>query len=171
MLEFFRALHVIGAVVLVGELLFSGLWLGRALARGDKGLRPYVLATMAWTSKSYAFPAILVNLIAGLALIHFARTPLAHALWLWIALGLYAVVTGLWHGVLIPRRKKMAALFGEPEKGAKGGAGGSTGGAAGGAGASDAEFEAMAKGWLGVNAATVLLLFAILVLMVWRPLI
>jgi hypothetical protein len=36
--------------------------------------------------------------------------------------------------------------------------------------ASDAEFEAMAKAWLGVNAVTVLLLFAILVLMVWRPL-
>jgi uncharacterized membrane protein len=178
MTEFFRALHVIGGVVLIGELLFSGLWLGRALARGDKGLRPYVLATMAWTSKSYAFPAILVNLIAGLALIHFARTPFAHAIWLWIALGLYVVVTGLWHGVLIPRRKKMAAMFGEPEKGAKGGAAGAAAGgaaaggtAAGGAGASDAEFEAMAKRWLGVNAVTVLLLFAILVLMVWRPLI
>ncbi|HEY6572568.1 MAG TPA: DUF2269 family protein [Candidatus Eisenbacteria bacterium] len=168
MTEIFRALHVIGGVVLIGELLFSGLWLGRALARGDKGLRPYVLATMAWTSKSYAFPAILVNLIAGLALIHFARTPFAHAIWLWIALGLYVVVTGLWHGVLIPRRKKMAALFGEPEQGAKAGAAGAP---AGGAGASDAEFEAMAKGWLGVNAVTVLLLFAILVLMVWRPLI
>ncbi|HEU4335356.1 MAG TPA: DUF2269 family protein [Candidatus Eisenbacteria bacterium] len=168
MAELFRALHVIGGVVLVGELLFSGLWLGRALARGDTNLRPYALATMAWTSKSYALPAILVNLIAGLALIHFARTPLAHALWLWIALGLYVVVTGLWHGVLIPRRKKMAALFGEPEKGAKGGAAAAP---AGGAGASDAEFEAMARGWLGVNAVTVLLLFAILVLMVWRPLI
>ncbi|HSQ60137.1 MAG TPA: DUF2269 family protein [Acidobacteriota bacterium] len=171
MTEVFRALHVIGGVVLIGELLFSGLWLGRALVRGDKGLRAYVLATMAWTSKSYAFPAILVNLIAGLALIHFARTHVAHALWLWIALGLYVVVTGLWHGVLIPRRKKMAALFGEPEKGAKGGGAGAAGGAGGGGGASDAEFEAMAKGWLRVNAATVLLLFAILVLMVWRPLI
>jgi|AP12_2_1047962.scaffolds.fasta_scaffold98752_2 uncharacterized membrane protein len=159
MTDFFRILHVLGGVVLIGELLFSGLWLARALARGDAGLRGYVLATMAWTSKSWALPAILINLVAGLALLHFRHTPLAHALWLWIAVVLYVVVTGLWHGVLIPRRKKMAARFGEPEKGAAAAAGGGDA----------AEFEAMAKGWLGVNAVTVALLFVILALMVWRP--
>ncbi|MEK7347303.1 MAG: DUF2269 family protein [Candidatus Eisenbacteria bacterium] len=159
MTEVMRILHVFGAVVLIGDLLFAGFWLSRAVQRGDTGLRAYVLATMAWTSKSYALPAILVNLIAGLALIHFKETPMATALWLWIALVLYVVVTGLWHGVLIPRRKKMAALFGEPEKGAKAVV------AAGAAG----DFDSMARAWLGVNGVTVLILFVILALMVWRP--
>ena len=159
MTEAMRILHVFGAVVLIGDLLFAGFWLSRAVKRGDTGLRAYVLATMAWTSKSYALPAILVNLIAGLALIHFKETPMATALWLWIALVLYVVVTGLWHGVLIPRRKKMAALFGEPEKGAK----------AGTAAAAAGDFDSMARGWLSVNGVTVLLLFVILALMVWRP--
>ena len=159
MTEAMRILHVFGAVVLIGDLLFAGFWLSRAVKRGDTGLRAYVLATMAWTSKSYALPAILVNLIAGLALIHFKETPMATALWLWIALVLYVVVTGLWHGVLIPKRKKMAALFGEPEKGAK----------AGTAAAAAGDFDSMARGWLSVNGVTVLLLFVILALMVWRP--
>jgi uncharacterized membrane protein len=154
-----RILHVFGAVVLIGDLLYGGHWLRRAVQRGEAGVRPYVLATMAWTSKSLALPAILINLLAGLALIHFKKTPLATALWLWIALALYIVVTGLWHGVLIPRRKKMAAMFGEPEKGGKAGT------AAGTAG----DFDSMARAWLGVNGATVLLLFVILALMVWRP--
>jgi len=155
MTEVFRILHVFGAVVLIGDLLFAGFWLSRAVARGDAGLRAYVLATMAWTSKSYALPAILLNLIAGLALIHFKKTHLATAIWLWIALVLYIVVTGLWHGVLIPKRKKMAAMFGEPEKGGKMEATG--------------DFDTMARAWLGVNGVTVLLLFVILALMVWRP--
>jgi len=161
MTELFRVFHVIGAVVLIGELFYAGLWLARAVARGEAGLRVYVLATMAWTSKSYALPAILINLLTGLALIHFRKTALAHALWLWIALALYIVVTGLWHGVLIPRRKKMAALYGEPEKG------GARIVAAGEGG--HGSFDEMARGWLAVNGVTVLLLFVILALMVWRP--
>ena len=168
MTEVMRVLHVFGAVVLIGDLLFAGFWLSRAVKRGDTGLRAYVLATMAWTSKSYALPAILVNLIAGLALIHFKKTPMATALWLWIALVLYVVVTGLWHGVLIPRRKKMAALFGEPEKGAKAGTAAAAAAAGAGAGAAG-DFDSMARGWLSVNGVTVLLLFVILALMVWRP--
>ncbi len=167
MTEAMRILHVFGAVVLIGDLLFAGFWLSRAVQRGDTGLRAYVLATMAWTSKSYALPAILINLIAGLALIHFKKTPMATALWLWIALVLYVVVTGLWHGVLIPKRKKMAALFGEPEKGAK--AGTAAAAAAAGAAGAAGDFDSMARGWLSVNGVTVLLLFVILALMVWRP--
>lgn len=158
MTEFFRILHVFGAVVLIGDLLFAGFWLSRAVARGDAGLRSFVLATMAWTSKSYALPAILINLIAGLALIHFKKTPMATALWLWISLVLYVVVTGLWHGVLIPKRKKMAAMFGEPEKGGKAAVAGAPG-----------DFDSMARAWLGINGVTVILLFVILALMVWRP--
>jgi uncharacterized membrane protein len=161
--ELFRVLHVVGAVVLIGELLYAGFWLGRAVARGEAGLRPYVLATMAWTSKSYALPAILINLITGLALLHFRKTPMAHALWLWIALALYVVVTGLWHGVLIPKRKKMASLYGEPEKGGARVVASGEGG--------HGSFEEMARGWLAVNGVTVLLLFVILALMIWRPMI
>jgi uncharacterized membrane protein len=162
MIETLRAFHVIGAVLMIGELTYSGFWFGNAVKRGDASLRSFVLATMAWTSKTYALPAILVNLLTGLALIHFRKTPMATALWLWIAVVLYIVVTGLWHGALIPKRKKMAAMIGEPEKGGKAG-----GGAA--AAAASAEFDAMAAGWLRLNAVAVFLLFAILLLMILRP--
>ena len=157
-----RFLHIAGAVALTADLLYGGFWLTRAVQRRDAGVRSYVLATMAWTSKSYALPAILVNLIAGLGLIHFMKTPMASALWLWIALPLYVVVMGLWHGVLIPKRKKLAALIGEPEKGAK-----AVVAAAGVSG----DFDTMARSWLSVNGVTLLLVFVILALMIWRPMI
>ena len=160
MIQLMRFLHIAAAVVLVADLLYGAFWLSRAVQRGDAGVRGYVLATMAWTSKSFALPAILVNLIAGLSLIHFMKTPMATALWLWIALPLYIVVTGLWHGVLIPKRKKMTALIGQPEKGGKAG-----GAAAAGAG----DFDTMARSWLSVNGVTLFLLFVIFALMIWRP--
>jgi uncharacterized membrane protein len=153
------AIHAMAAVVMIGELLYSGLWLGRAVAHGDSGLTPFVLATMRWTSRTYAFPAILVNLLTGLTLLHFKRTPMAAATWLWAALLLYAVVTALWHGVLIPMRKRMAAAIGQPEPAravpAKGDA--------------VVDFGRLAREWLTVNALVVLMLFAIFALMVWRP--
>jgi uncharacterized membrane protein len=99
---------------------------------------------MTWTSKSLALPAILLNLVTGLALIHFTKVTGRGGRWLWIALVLYGAATWLWHGALIPRRKKLAA-------------------------AGAAEFEAMARAWIRLNAVTVILLFVILVLMVWRP--
>ena len=150
MRELLLTLHIAGAVVLMGELLFASLWLRSAMSRGgEPALLRYTLATMQWTSKSFALPAILVNLITGLGLIHFGRISM-HSMWLAVSLLLYVVVTGLWHGFLIPLRKKTAAAI-----------------EAGGAGGMDA--VPMAKRWVSVSGVVILLLFAILALMVWKP--
>ena len=75
-------LHVAAAVVLIGELLFASLWLRSAMSRGSEpGLLRYALATMQWTSKSFALPAILVNLLTGLGLIHVGGISM-HSMWL-----------------------------------------------------------------------------------------
>ena len=81
MRELLLILHVAGAVVLMGELLFASLWLRSAMSRGSEPtLLRYTLATMAWTSKSLALPAILVNLLTGLGLIHFGKISM-HSMW------------------------------------------------------------------------------------------
>jgi uncharacterized membrane protein len=153
-------LHVASAVALTGELLFASLWLRSALARGGgSAIVRYTLATMAWTSKSIAFPAILVNLISGLALLHFAGIDIGGARWIIVSLVLYVVLTGLWHGVLIPLRKKMQRLVeaaptaGYPTEERE----------------TSAEFLGLAKRWISVSGAAIALLFVILLLMVWKP--
>lgn len=151
-------LHVAGAVVLMGELLFASLWLRAAMSKGGSpAILRYTLATMTWTSKSFALPAILVNLLAGLALLHFAGVHLRSAIWVWISLLLYVVVTGMWHGMLIPMRKRMLARL---EAGGGDGAAGS--GAA-------AETLAMAGRWVSASGVVLGMLFAILLLMTWKP--
>ena len=158
MIQILVFLHVAGAVVLMGELLIGSLWLRSAMSRGASPLLlRYALATMTWTSKSFALPAILVNLIAGLALLHFSSVQWATALWLWISLALYVVVTGMWHGMLIPMRKRMLARMEV------------AGGHGGGESSATADTLAMAKRWVSVSGAVTAMLFAILLLMIWKP--
>jgi uncharacterized membrane protein len=153
-------LHVAGAVALTGELLFASLWLRSALARGGgPAVVRYVLATMAWTSKSVALPAILVNLLSGLALLHFAHVRMSEATWIVVSLVLYVVLTGIWHGMLIPLRKKMQKLveaapavgYAAEERETSG------------------EFAPLARRWVSGSAAAIALLFLILLLMVLKP--
>lgn len=153
-------LHAASAVALIGELLYASLWLRSALARGGgSAITRYTLATMEWTSKSVALPAILVNLITGLGLLHFAHVNFSRERWIIVSLVLYAVLTGIWHGMLIPTRKKMQRLVeaapaaGYPSEERE----------------TSSEFLGMAKRWVSVNAAALVLVFAILALMVLKP--
>lgn len=153
-------LHVASAVTLTGELLFASLWLRSALARGGgSAIVRYTLATMAWTSRRIAFPSILVNLLTGLILIHFAHINLSPAKWIVVSLVLYVVLTGIWHGMLIPLRKKMQKLV-EAAPAA---------GYANEERETSSEFMGLAKRWISVSGAAIALLFVILLLMVWKP--
>lgn len=153
-------LHVASGVALIAELLYAGFWLRSALARGGgSAISRYALATMEWTSKSVALPAILTNLVAGLGLLHFAHIDFSRAKWLVVSLVLYVVLTGVWHGMLIPTRKKMQRLV-EAEPAA---------GYAKEERETSGEFLALAKRWLTVDAVALLLVFAILGLMVLQP--
>lgn len=153
-------LHVASAVTLTGELLFASLWLRSALARGGgSAIVRYTLATMAWTSRRIAFPSILVNLLTGLVLIHFAHINLSPAKWIVVSLVLYVVLTGIWHGMLIPLRKKMQKLV-EAAPAA---------GYANEERETSSEFMGLAKRWISVSGAAIALLFVILLLMVWKP--
>lgn len=153
-------LHAASAVALIGELLYAGFWLRSALARGGgSAITRYTLATMEWTSKSIALPAILVNLITGLGLLHFAHIHFSRSKWVVVSLLLYVILTGVWHGMLIPTRKKMQRLV-EAEPAA---------GYAKEERETSSEFLGMAKRWISVNAVALVLVFGILALMVLKP--
>jgi uncharacterized membrane protein len=153
-------LHAASAVVLIGELLFASLWLRSALARGGgSAITRYTLATMEWTSKSVALPAILVNLLTGLALLHFAHIDFRRAKWVIVSLALYVVLTGIWHGMLIPTRKKMQRLVeaapsaGYPTEERE----------------TSSEFRGLSKRWVSGSVVALVTVFVILGLMVLQP--
>jgi predicted integral membrane protein DUF2269 len=145
-------LHVGSAVLLVGEILYSSLWLRSSLSRAEAGVSRYVLATMQATSRGIALPAMAVNLITGIVLIFTIDSRFTRAIWLILSIVLYTVLSGLWHGRLIPMRKKMAAMI----EGA-------------GSGPVPAEYPALAGQWVKISGTVVSLFAVILALMVWRP--
>jgi uncharacterized membrane protein len=153
-------LHVASAVTLIGELLFASLWLRSALARGGgSAITRYALATMAWTSKSVAFPSLLVNLVSGLGLLHAEHVSLSEARWLVVSLILYVLLMGIWHGILTPMRRKMQKLVeaapaaGYPTEERE----------------ASSEFHSMASRWVSASVGAAALLFLILFLMVAKP--
>ena len=160
MRELLLFFHVASGVALIAELLYASFWLRSALARGGgSAITRYTLATMEWTSKSIALPAILVNLVTGLALLHFSGIHFGRETWIHISLGLYVLLTGIWHGMLIPTRKKMQRLVeaqpaaGYPTEERE----------------TSSEFLGLAKRWISVDAVALVLVFAILALMVLKP--
>jgi uncharacterized membrane protein len=146
-------LHVAGALVLAGEILFSSLWLRASLARpGEPGVTRYVLATMQFTSRGVALPAMLVNLITGIVLTMTTDLHMSKAIWLIVSIILYTVLSSLWHGTLIPLRKRMAAMI-----------------ESAGPGVLPADYPAFARQWVKISGSVVALFAVILALMIWRP--
>ena len=153
MIQLLLFLHIGGAVLLVGEILYASLWLRSSLHRGpEPQITRYVLGTMALTTRGVAMPAYYVNLISGILLGFVANVHWSRAIWLIVSIVLYTIMSSLWQGTLIPLRQKMEA---ELERA--------------GSGSLPATFEPMARQWVRISGAVLALLAAILGLMIWRP--
>jgi uncharacterized membrane protein len=145
--------HIGSAALLVGEILFASIWLRSSLSRrSDAGVTRYVIATMAVTSRGIAMPAFAVNLASGVALSIFGDVQWSRAIWLILSIVLYTIMGSLWHGTLIPLRKRMALML----EGV-------------GQGPLPADYEPMARMWTKVSGAVLMLFLAIFALMIWRP--
>ena len=140
----------------MGELLYTTLWLRASLGSArEPGVTRYVLATMRMTSRGIAMPVMTVNIVTGVTLAFMKDVVWSHAIWLILTIILYTILGGLWHGTLIPMRKRMADLF---ER-------------AGSGPGLPAEYEALASQWIRVSLAVLGLFAVILGLMIWRPVI
>ena len=149
-----RYLHIASAFLLVGELFYTTLWLRASLRSArEAGVTRYVLATMQLTSRGIAMPAMAINILTGVGLAFMRDVVWSRAIWLILTIILYTILGGLWHGTLIPMRKRMAALFERAGSGA----------------GLPAEYEVMAGQWIRVSLAVIGLFVVILGLMVWRP--
>lgn len=116
-------------------------------------MAPFVQALLRLTGRALGVPATILVLATGLALWYAGRFSPGHALWLWLALGLFSIAGGVWHWGLIPRRMEMGKLAAEGEK----------------AGELSPGYARAARGWLTANAVLLALLAAILYLMIAKP--
>lgn len=146
-------LHIGGAALLVGEILFASFWLRSSLTSGpEPRVTRYVLGTMALTTRGIAMPAYTVNLASGILLTFTEHIHWSRAIWLIASIVLYTIMASLWQGTMIPLRRKMAAEIEQA-----------------GAGPLPSTYEPMARRWVRTSGAVLALFALILGLMIWRP--
>lgn len=158
-------LHILAAVVGFGGAMLNGLYGMQAKQRrGAEGLA-VVEANYFVTTKA-AQPAIYLVFVFGVLLVVTSDDTWSFGdLWVSSAMGLYVLAIGLSHGVLLPNVRRMQALMGElvamgppPPQGVT-------------AGPPPQAVELANRGRTvgAVGAVLNLLVVAILVLMVWKP--
>jgi uncharacterized membrane protein len=110
LLEILLALHILSAVIFVGNIITAAFWKVRADRSGN--LETMALTTRAVLTADWAFtgPGILVLFGTGLAMVGLTGWERFQELWLGLSF-ILLIVTGLiWIVVLVPLQRRMARL-------------------------------------------------------------
>ena len=155
MVELLRYIHVASSIVLGGQVVMAMTLLAASLREGaDSRVARYVQAILKGTGRTIALPAIVLLFISGIGLTHPTGVKWGKAIWIWISLGLFLVFAGaVWHGVMIPLRKKMQGALEKTEA----------------TGPVPDSYRALAQSWLTWSGICLGLIAVILALMVWKP--
>jgi uncharacterized membrane protein len=104
-----KALHVTGAVLLVGNVTVTGIWaLLMYQARADVPFRPVARAIL-WTDLLTVGGGALLT-ITGILMIRHQRLPWLETPWLLKGIGCLAASTLLWLVMLLPDQVRMERL-------------------------------------------------------------
>lgn len=149
----FKFLHLLSAVLFLGNLIVSAMWKLQADRSGDAAVAAFAARLVARTDKLFTGPAAFVVLMTG------GMLPTAGGYGFggqgWIHAGATAfVLSGLiWLIVLIPIQRKQSAMAATFESGAQ----------------IPAEYQALTKRWAKWGGIATLLPIVALALMVYRP--
>jgi uncharacterized membrane protein len=105
-----KTLHVLGAVIFVGNLLVTGLWKTLADRTRDPRTVAYAQRVVTLTDAALTSPGAVVVLLTGLLMVGPYGIDLWDVPWLLWGLGLFVVSTLLWVLVLVPVQIKQARL-------------------------------------------------------------
>lgn len=108
-----RALHVLGAVLLVGNVTVTGFWAAFLYARRDSvPFRPVAKAIL-WTDLVFTAGGAALLVVSGIQLVLARRLPFWDTPWLVQGVGALAVATLVWLALLLPDQVRMARLAGQ----------------------------------------------------------
>ena len=147
------AIHILSAVVLIGNLITSAFW----KVRGDQTSN---LETIASTCRAllradymFTIPGIVVLWASGMLLVAFTGWQRFEQLWLGLSFVLLIVVTIIWLVALLPMQRRMARLTQESLS----------------RGQLDQAYSRASRRWSMFGGIATLLVVIILFLMVLRP--
>ena len=109
-MDVFVFLHVLGAVILLGNIVTAGFWKMRADRTGNPAVIHHAAETVMVADYVFTVPGILLLLLSGTLMA--ARAGYSLGAWSWFTLSLLLfVLTGLlWSAVLLPLQRQMIRL-------------------------------------------------------------
>ena len=104
---FFRFLHVLGAILLVGNVIVTGLWAHWAIARREPALDVFAAKAILRADLWLTLTGGTLLVTAGLVLVRAGGWPWTTP-WLAHGAGLLVASTAVWLAVLLPDQWRMA---------------------------------------------------------------
>jgi uncharacterized membrane protein len=102
-------MHILGAVVFLGNVLVTAVWMSLAKRSGNPEHLRFASKGVLATDVYFATPGILLLLLNGTVLAsRWFKSGLAS--WIWVALFLFLLSGVAWFGFLIPIQRRMAIL-------------------------------------------------------------
>ena len=108
----FKSIHLLGAVLFLGNIIITGWWKTMADRTGDPLIIAFAQRQVTLTDFIFTAGGVLLVLVGGVSMA--MLTGLHQALWVLLGLGLFTVSGVIWAVVLIPvqiKQARMAKLF------------------------------------------------------------
>lgn len=102
-------LHVLGAVLFMGNIIVSALWMVIAEQSDDRAALRFASGALNWADVAFTAPGIFLLLVNGLILAYTAWGGLTQS-WIILALGLFILSGVVWAVLLIPLQARLIKL-------------------------------------------------------------
>ena len=110
MLQVLLALHILGAVVFVGNIITAAFWKSRADKSGDLQAIAFTARSLVQTDIAFTTPGIIVLLATGIAMVGITDWARFQEAWLSISFVLLILTAIIWFVRLVPLQKTMRRI-------------------------------------------------------------
>jgi uncharacterized membrane protein len=153
MMEWLLLLHVLGAVMFIGNVVTAAFWKIRAERSGELQHIHRTAKNVMTADYAFTVPGIVLLLVSGGAMAAQLGYSFAELNWLTISLGLFVLTGIIWLAVLIPNQRRMIR---ESERSVR-------------EGKLTTGYRQASRVWDRVGGLATLLPLAVLVLMIVKP--
>ena len=153
MLQVLLALHILGAIVFVGNIITAAFWKARADRSGDLQTIAFTARAIVQADFAFTTPGIVVLLATGIAMVGITDWARFQETWLSVSFVLLIITVIIWFARLLPLQLTMRRTAQESAA----------------AGTLDSAFTRAGKQWAMFGGIATLLPIIILFLMVLKP--
>jgi len=102
-----KAIHILGAVLMVGNVTVTGAWTVLLWRRRTERTTVEIARGILWTDLLFTLPGGVLMTIGGIQMIRIAGLPWTELAWLRQGIGLLAASSGIWLVLLLPDQLRM----------------------------------------------------------------